>query len=297
MLLQNYDRIQPKIFNRMRFPKIEKPFPIHINWFHAVQPRVSEEAINRQMHRHRFYEAHFVVNGSASYKDGSGRIFDLPEGFGVLISPEVDHIIESIGEDMVKFSLTFSIDEGSDFHKSLAGKICSFPLSSELVGCIDTMLWHIARSSEFSETVLTNRLIELIFHLSEACNTQSVVNSTLTEHCQDHRVTMARTFVRDNDHLFLSCKEVAAHCHLSVKHLERLFFAETGQKLLDFIHATKLESAKGQLADTYHSLERISEDLGFSSVHYFHRFFTKNCGMTPATYRRTIGIVPDDSGK
>ena len=104
----------------------------------------------------------------------------------------------------------------------------------------------------------------------------------------DMRLVKAKQFIEDNIHLFLSCEDIAAYCYLSVKQLNRIFLKNEGVTLLGYLHAKKTEEAKRLLVDKAYSIKQTSVSLGFSSVYYFTRFFTKHTGMTPGEYKTYI---------
>jgi AraC-like DNA-binding protein len=73
---------------------------------------------------------------------------------------------------------------------------------------------------------------------------------------------------------------------LSPKQLGRLFEKYEGKTVLEFIHEQKINSAKQLLLESDELQETISKKLGFSSVHYFNKFFISHTGMTPSKYRK-----------
>ena len=54
-----------------------------------------------------------------------------------------------------------------------------------------------------------------------------------------------------------------------------------------------LEKAKELIRENDKNFTQISEELGFSTVHYFSRLFKKKTGMTPTEYRSSV-IYPSE---
>ena len=98
----------------------------------------------------------------------------------------------------------------------------------------------------------------------------------------------AISFIESNVARRLTAADVASSVGYSEYYLTRRFRQETGQKMGDFIVSRKLERARFLLADTDHSITRISQDLSFSSRSYFSRLFQKAYGVTPAKYRADL---------
>ena len=280
MLLKNYEKVPASVFNRLAIPVISEPFPIQVHWFHTVDNRLKNYPINRRLHCHRFYEAHFIINGQMTYGDVNQNPCILTEGMGVLIPPEVQHIIQNVEDNCVRFSMCFDMKD-----LRMPGEMAIFSLPDILIDGIDTVLYELYRPTAFSAEILKNRIVEIIAAVLrelEMVPGEPVVLQT----AQDQRIAAAKNYIRDNNHSFLTCADVAAHCGLSVKQMERVFREVTGQRLLDCIHEEKLNTAKAYLEQEDRSIQQISDDLGFSSLSYFYRFFIKKEGVTPSFYRR-----------
>ncbi len=61
-----------------------------------------------------------------------------------------------------------------------------------------------------------------------------------------------------------------------------------GTTVLDYINGLRIKEAKRLLRDKELSITQISEKLGFSSIHYFCRFFKKTMGQAPKEYIKTV---------
>lgn len=81
-----------------------------------------------------------------------------------------------------------------------------------------------------------------------------------------------------------SIEEVAERNFMSVATLKRKL-NELNYNYLDLKNEVRLSTAKTQLANTQHSIDLISEQLGFSDNSNFTKFFKKHTGMTPKQFR------------
>lgn len=66
-----------------------------------------------------------------------------------------------------------------------------------------------------------------------------------------------------------------------------------GVTLLNYINTLKIKDAKRLLRGGNLSVTEVSEKCGFNSVHYFCRFFTKQTGLSPKKYIKTIYSMLD----
>lgn len=70
--------------------------------------------------------------------------------------------------------------------------------------------------------------------------------------------------------------------------LTKDFRSLTGDTVMGHLAALRLRHAKALLREGTHSVTEIAEVLGFSSVHYFTRFFRKHENMSPSEYAGSI---------
>ena len=70
--------------------------------------------------------------------------------------------------------------------------------------------------------------------------------------------------------------------------LTRDFRRLTGDSVMGHLARLRLKHAKALLREGKLSITEIAEELSFSSVHYFTRFFRKHESMSPSEYARSI---------
>jgi len=83
----------------------------------------------------------------------------------------------------------------------------------------------------------------------------------------------------------MTLSELAKRCHISPSYFSRIFIKETGEKFSVFAPRLKIEWAKQLLETTDHSINQISDELGFCDAGYFIKTFKKFEMLTPAVYR------------
>ena len=98
---------------------------------------------------------------------------------------------------------------------------------------------------------------------------------------EDH---LSRAITRD-----LTCSELAANLHLSVRQLERLIQKLYGKSYRSLVYEMKMKYAQQLLVTSDTSLVKISELLGYESVNAFHAAYRRFFGVTPIQSRRAGG--------
>ena len=286
MLLQNYSPSRANVLNKLSIPEISEPISMNILWFRAISLGQKSLIISSEMHLHTFFEVHLVISGCMEYSTKDGRHFILDAGKGILISPAMEHIVDSYSSNFIKFSLAFTVDEASDFYRNLKQcEICTFDLSCEILNHIDTILKEADLSTVFSLALIKNRMLDIICGISRSIGIYEYCPATDMT-VEDKRVTAAKLYIQDNRNKYLTCNEVSAQCNLSPKQMNRLFYNATGKNVHEYIDMIKIKEAEHLLASTSLPIKEISESLGFSSVYYFTRFFSKNAGYPPAFFRK-----------
>jgi AraC-like DNA-binding protein len=102
----------------------------------------------------------------------------------------------------------------------------------------------------------------------------------------DQHVRGAQELIIENFRRPLTLDEIAWSVRLSREHLCRIFRAETGTTVFDYLARHRIEMAKGHLCESGLLVEEIAEMVGFSSAALFCRTFRRVTGASPSEYRR-----------
>ena len=84
----------------------------------------------------------------------------------------------------------------------------------------------------------------------------------------------------------LDLGSVAARFYLSPYYLSRLFRRVTGQSIVDFINARRIEAARRLLETSDLGINDVAEATGFSTTAHFRRVFREHVGVSPMQYRK-----------
>lgn len=77
--------------------------------------------------------------------------------------------------------------------------------------------------------------------------------------------------------------------------LQKLFQEKTGLGVIEYFLNLKIETAKHMIRTGKMNFTQISEQLGYTSIHYFSRQFKKITDMTPSEYASSIKAMADGS--
>lgn len=75
--------------------------------------------------------------------------------------------------------------------------------------------------------------------------------------------------------------------------LQKLFQQKTGLGIIEYFSNMKIEAAKEMIRTGHMNFTQISEQLGYTSIHYFSRQFKKITDMTPSEYASSIKAMAE----
>jgi LacI family transcriptional regulator len=113
--------------------------------------------------------------------------------------------------------------------------------------------------------------------------------STDTLAVADERVARALRFIRKGGREAINVNQVARAAGLSRRVLEKRFRQALGRSVLKEIRRVRVDQIARMLAETNEPVTRIAADLGYDGVEHIARYFRKEKGMPPLTYRKRFG--------
>lgn len=75
--------------------------------------------------------------------------------------------------------------------------------------------------------------------------------------------------------------------------LQKIFQEQSGLGVIEYFSNLKIETAKHMIRTGHLNFTQISEQLGYTSIHYFSRQFKKLTDMTPSEYSSSIKAMAD----
>ena len=116
-----------------------------------------------------------------------------------------------------------------------------------------------------------------------------IVNS-MEENKDNALIAEAKNYIENHFTEKISRTDVAAHVALNENYLSRLFHAETGLSISDYILQKRMTLAKKLLVQTQKSISDIGVEIGYDATAYFIRVFKREVGKTPKEYRKDMKL-------
>ena len=132
-------------------------------------------------------------------------------------------------------------------------------------------------------------------------NTGEELDNWLMNYCQlvrnliqkkqvDNNVILAEKAMKIVEERFkdpsLSVETVCRELHVSSSYFSKVFKQQTGFTFLNYLINRRMEVAKRLLNKTDYKSHVIGEMVGYPEPNYFSYVFKKNCGFSPAKYRK-----------
>ena len=98
-------------------------------------------------------------------------------------------------------------------------------------------------------------------------------------------VNIVIDFMKKNIASMCTLQQMADEASMSASHFSFLFKERTGYPPIEYFNHLKVQQACQYLMFTHLRIKEIASKLGMDDPYYFSRFFTRQMGMSPNTYR------------
>lgn len=105
---------------------------------------------------------------------------------------------------------------------------------------------------------------------------------------QSSIASMLVSYLEDNVYGALTIKDMCQKFYMGKTRLCQIFSDYVGEGPIEYLHRLKIKEAKRMLREEKLSVSKISDALGYSSIHNFSRSFKKSVGIAPTEYIKRI---------
>ena len=260
------------------------------------------------LHNHNHFEIIFVHRGKG-YHCCSGMHYPY-SGHGLFLLAPAD-----VHRFIIEEETQFTFLKFTNVYLNGVGNLPELPAWKQKIDelLIKATQQNLPLLKNQADTVKADSLVRLI--VKEWQDTHSETNETLFFLMQALLTIIRRNtlaFVPGSDmkhsekitqilnylHQQIYVPELTHIDHLSnvfnySKHYFGEFFKEqTGQTLRDYVTQYKLHLIKNWLQYSSYSIKEISQELGFTDMSHFNKFFKSHQGVNPSEFRRQLLPVP-----
>lgn len=254
-------------------------------------------------HTHPSMEIMYVINGHCRVEVGPGtdirRGYALKRGAFIFLDGAVPHRL-IVPETCRMLNVEFRFAERSGGMLSVSELAAEDPALSELLACPRDHLvlrephdiYHALKSlvmeldnPEGREPLVQLLLAELLLRIAALYRKSEAEGEAGAE----RYMQQAMAYMHEHYDRPLRIADIAANVNLHPVYLQRIFKRATGQTVMAYLTAFRMEKAKMLLRQTDIPAADIADYVGIGSRQYFHERFKKHTGLTPAAYRRSFG--------
>lgn len=120
--------------------------------------------------------------------------------------------------------------------------------------------------------------------------TQARPSSSIKEKTEQDIYRRIIGYLEDNIGNRLMLDDVCRDNIIGRSYLQKIFREKSGGGVMDYFGKLKIETSKQLIRQNANNFTEISQQLGYTSIHYFSRHFKKVTGMTPSEYSSSVKI-------
>ena len=121
------------------------------------------------------------------------------------------------------------------------------------------------------------RFVEAMYDALDGISNYSTVPSSLVERVKE--------YIEEHFQENIGRESIAKAIFITPNYLSKIFAAETGNTLREYINTRRVREAQWLLSQTSKTISEIALEVGFENIPYFSTVFKKNCGITPVEWR------------
>jgi AraC-like DNA-binding protein len=161
----------------------------------------------------------------------------------------------------------------------------SLPEGAELMG-----QQPLEGTTDYQLQVFKNHIELLLIGLYARSMTEELAPSVQNQlNYYEQKFRMIVDFMKENLYRSLTVEEICAHTGFSLNTVKRIIHQQAGCGAIHYFLKLKIKEAKRLLGETELTVTQISDQLGFSSVHYFSKTFKRFVGVSPREYAYSLG--------
>ena len=265
--------------------------PLEINRVVKIKYRCDYKS---EWHAHRFYHFIYVMDGTGRINI-SGNDYIAKADQCLLIKPQEYHGIYSYKQlEFKTIEVKFVVNNALlKEHTDRLPQICSID-TPHIRYMLECLLIEASKKDCLYECAVNSQFTDLLIKIIRI-NTGSAKIQAYSPHLkdtlQDNEILglkEALDFIHQNIGENIHMKEVANAAGLSESRFYSLFKERFKISPIRYIQEVKINKAKEMMLRTGMNVTQTAYSLGFSSLHYFSKFFKKMEGVPPRAYLNQI---------
>ena len=230
---------------------------------------------------------HIITKGRGRYT-AEGRQYDLHEGQGFLIEPEVQTFYQADRNEPWSYMwIGFSGTRAGEYLADLGLSGNNLIFSCRDIPELNVLMQNIINRNTYSvenEFLRESFLYQVFAVLSRSLKVQSL--SADEKDPDNIYVRQAVEYIQNNYLEPVRVADIADYVGVSRGYLHKLFLKYVGQSPQDYLIGCRMTRGAELLSVTELSIEEIALSCGYTDPLAFSRIFKRRIGMTAREYRK-----------
>lgn len=235
-----------------------------------------------------YYEIMVTMSGELTHQIGDHQI-ETQKNDAILYYRNQQAIIRHTTGEMASYlSITFDA-EGIQTHlKNQPLTLSNLDLQQikEMEALSQTMLTqHQDYDGDKMRILLSSLMVRL---LRQDVQIKKEPISSMRSNYENHLFHVMVTYLKENIERKNEVNDLVDHFNLSRSTIQNLFLKYANSSPKTYINQVRLNRSKEMMRNSQLTISEIAEKLGYGSIQYFSRAFSREFGMSPSTYAKSI---------
>lgn len=269
-------------FNIIGFDHLVSVANLNINILYARFMNSYKDSWNMENHRHSYYELHIPIEGEFDMLMSNNNVANIKKGRYIIIHPCTYHKFMHFSDNCIRLSLAFSI-ENKNGYTAIENYCFSHICSESVISNVKNMLDEYIKLPTGYETVISTYLQLILMD----CVRSSLIYRKSNTETLPPVFQSAIKYINCNLLSDINVGNIAAHCNISSRHLNRVFKESIGMTVSQFIRKERIKIAKRHLCSVPRlALKEIAQLSGFSDEYVLSKVFLRETGISAKDYRK-----------
>lgn len=257
-------------------------------------------------HYHQAYELSFITEGS-----GKRIVGDSTETFNpgdlIFIGPRIPHVwisgdqkrvmhsgrtLESVymlfNHEILPSSL-LSLPEMAHVKKALQFSERGMKIEGDTLNRVSEIMLQLPYLDRLKRLMYFYEIMDIIGQSQSFTFLTSELYHARKLRTSNDRVNQIHEYLMNNYHEEVNLNHIADMVHMAPGSICRLFKAETGLTIFEYLNKMKVDLSIQLLLHTRQTILEISYDCGFNNLSHYNKQFRKFTGRTPSLFREEMG--------
>lgn len=262
---------------------------------------IAQDTLNTNVVNHKDeYKIVFVKQGNIALRIGD-KSYEAQSKTVLFLAPGQISIISSFSENLEGIQLVFDTDYFLLCLKNQV-KLCFYPFFqfnripvlklgknqwTNLTSVLKRISYEVNNRESINDDLLCRLYLNVLLIEIERINDFNKIENH-TSLSRKHLLTARfKKLLEKNFKTIRKVSEYAEKLYISPTYLNDTIKEVTGQSASETIQERVVLEIKSELIQTENTVNQIAYQLGYNDTSYFCRFFKKNTGVTPQTFRET----------